>query len=138
MLKGLSNIGALMKQAQQIGGQIQGLGEELKQRRATGSAGGGMVEIEINGVLEVLHCKIEPELFAQGDREMIEDLIASAMNQAVAKGKQLHTEAMQQLTGGLELPGLQDALSKLTGSGPIDTESTDTETTDTESTDPPA
>ncbi len=130
MLKGLSNIGALMKQAQQIGGQIQGLSEELKQRRATGSAGGGMVEIEINGVLEVLRCKIEPELFAQGDREMIEDLIASAMNQAVAKGKQLHGEAMKELTGGLELPGLQDALSKLTGSNPIDTESTDPEPTD--------
>ncbi len=130
MLKGLSNIGALMKQAQQIGGQIQGLSEELKQRRATGSAGGGMVEIEINGVLEVLRCKIEPELFAQGDREMIEDLIASAMNQAVAKGKELHADAMRELTGGLELPGLQDALSKLTGASPIDTESTDPETTD--------
>ncbi len=130
MLKGLSNIGALMKQAQQIGGQIQGLSEELKQRRATGSAGGGMVEIEINGVLEVLRCKIEPELFAQGDREMIEDLIASAMNQAVGKGKELHADAMRELTGGLELPGLQDALSKLTGSSPIDTESTEPETTD--------
>ena len=52
-----------------------------------------MVEIEINGLLEVLRCRIDPQLIAQGDRELIEDLVAAAVNQAVAKGKQLHAEA---------------------------------------------
>ena len=114
MFKGLSNLGSLIKQAQQIGGQMQHLGERLKQRRATGTAGGGMVEIEVNGLLETLRCRIDQQLIDQGDRELIEDLVAAAMNQAVAKGKQLHTEAMKELTGGMELPGLQEALAKIT------------------------
>ena len=114
MFKGLSNLSSLMKQAQQIGGQMQHLGQEMKERRATGAAGGGMVEVEVNGLLEVLKCRIDEQLVAQGDRELIEDLVAAAVNQAIAKGKQLHADAMKELTGGLELPGLQDALAKLT------------------------
>jgi hypothetical protein len=113
MFKGLANLGTLIKQAQQIGGQIQQLSEELKGRRAQGTAGGGMVEIEVNGLLEVLRCRIDQQLIAQGDRELIEDLVAAAVNQAVTKGKQLHAEAMKELTGGLNLPGVQEALAKL-------------------------
>ena len=118
MFKGLANLGSLLKQAQQIGGQMDKLAEELKNRRTTGTAGGGLIEIEINGVLEALACHIDPELFARGDREMIEDLVVAAVNQAVTKGKQLHAEALQSMTGGLQLPGLQDALQKLTGAEP--------------------
>ena len=115
MFKKLSNLASMIKQAQQIGGQMQHLSEELKQRRATGSGGGGMVEIEVNGLLEALQCRIDEKLIAQGDRELIEDLMVAAMNQAVAKGKQLHAEAMKDLTGGLQLPGLQEALESMTG-----------------------
>ncbi len=115
MFKGLSNLGSLLKQAQQFGGQMEKLTEEMKNRRAIGTAGGGMVEVELNGLLEVLRCRIEPQLFAQGDRELIEDLVVAAINQAVAKGKQLHTDAVRELTGGLQLPGLQEALEKLAG-----------------------
>ncbi len=122
MFKGLSSLSTLIKQAQQIGGQMNDLGEKLKGRRTTGIAGGGMVEIEINGLLEVLCCRIDQQLIAGGDRELIEDLVAAAMNQAVAKGKQLHTEAMKELTGGLELPGLQEAIAKLVGPGQPDEE----------------
>ncbi|MGD0897485.1 MAG: YbaB/EbfC family nucleoid-associated protein [Thermoguttaceae bacterium] len=118
MFKGLSNLAGLLKQAQQIGGQMDRLTEDLKSRRTTATAGGGMVEIEINGVLDVLRCRIDPQLFAKGDRELIEDLVASAMNQAVAKGKQLHAAALKEMTGSLELPGLDEALKRLTGSGP--------------------
>ena len=117
MFKGLVGLGSLLKQAQQISGRMQGLGEELKKRRATGSAGGGMVEIEVNGLMEVLRCHIDQELIAGGDRELIEDLVATAINQAVAKGKQLHGEAMKELTGGLNVPGLDDALGKFLGKG---------------------
>jgi hypothetical protein len=114
MFKGLSNLGALIKQAQQIGGQMQNLSEDLKNRRAQGTAGGGMVEIEVNGLLEVLRCRIDEQLVAQGDRELIEDLVAAAVNQAVTKGKQLHADAVKELTGGLDLPGVQEALAKFT------------------------
>ncbi len=117
MFKGLSNLGALLKQAQQFGGQMEKLTDEMKNRRATGAAGGGMVEVEVNGLLEVLRCRIDPQVFAQGDRELIEDLVAAAVNQALAKGKQLHAAAVKELTGGLQLPGLQEALEKMAGPG---------------------
>ena len=130
MFKGLGNLASIMKQAQQIGGQMQQLGERLKEMRATGAAGGDMVEVEVNGALEVLRCRIDPELVAQGDRELIEDLIAAAVNQAIAKGKQLHTEAMKDLTGGLELPGLQDALAKVSNLATDAVEAEETEETE--------
>jgi len=75
-----------------------------------------MVEIEINGLIEVLRCQIDPQLFAQGDRELLEDLVTAAVNQAIAKSKQMHAETMKELTGGIPLPSsLQEALEKFTG-----------------------
>ena len=120
MFKGLANLGTLLKQAQQIGGQMGQLTEEMRKRRVTGTAGGGMVEIEVNGLMEVLRCRIDPQLFAQNDRELLEDLVVAAVNQAVAKGKQLHADTVRGMTGGLSLPGLDEALAKLTGDVPID------------------
>ncbi len=120
MLKGLgnlANLGSIMKQAQEMGSKLQGLNEELKTKRATGSAGGGMVEAEVDGLGKLLSVRIEPSLIEKGDREMIEDLVPAAVNQAVTRAKQLHAEAMQSMTGGLELPGLDQALSNLTGTG---------------------
>ncbi|MBN1589179.1 MAG: YbaB/EbfC family nucleoid-associated protein [Pirellulales bacterium] len=101
-----------------MGGRMQELNEQLKHQRATGSAGGGMVEIEVNGLAEVLRCRIDENLIAGGDRELIEDLVATAVNQAMAKTKQIHAEAMQSLTGGMSLPGLDEAMEQLLGSGP--------------------
>jgi len=118
MFKNLSNLGSLLKQAQNIGGQLGNLTEKLKQRRTKGMAGGGMVEIEVNGILEVLRCTIDPALLAQNDRELLEDLVAAAVNQAITNGKQLHAEAMRDLTGGIELPGLDEAMAKFMGSAP--------------------
>jgi len=116
MFKGLSGLGSLIKNVQAIGGQMKNLNEELKGRRATGTAGGGMVEIELNGLMEAVQCRIDPQLSAQNDRELIEDLVVAAVNQAIAKGKQMHTEAVREMTGGLPLPGgLQEALTKFGG-----------------------
>jgi DNA-binding YbaB/EbfC family protein len=116
VFKGLANLGALLKQAHHIGGQMNRLTEEMRQRRVVGAAGGGMVEIEVNGLMEGLKCRIDPQLFAQNDRELIEDLVIAAMNQAIAKGKQIHAESLRELSGGLPLPdGIQDALEKLAG-----------------------
>jgi DNA-binding YbaB/EbfC family protein len=116
-LGNLANIGALLKQAQEFGGKMQALQEELKAKRATGSAGGGLVEVDVNGLGEALAVRIDPSLVEKGDREMIEDLLPAAFNAAQQKAKQLHAEAMQSLTGGIPLPSLQDALSQLTGGG---------------------
>jgi hypothetical protein len=94
---------------------MQGLTDELKQRRATGSAGAGMVEVEVNGVGELLKCRLDESLVAGADRELIEDLVVAAANQALSKAKQFHAEAMRDLTGGMALPGLDEAMSQLTG-----------------------
>ena len=118
MFKGigqLANIGSMLKQAQQIGSQMQGLNDELKRMKATGSSGGGMIEVEVNGLGEVLSCKIDRKLIEQGDAELIEDLLPAAFNQAHAKSKELHAESMRSLTEGMELPGLDEALADLTG-----------------------
>ena len=116
MFDGLKNIGAILKQAQQLGGQMGQITEEMRKQRVTGSAGGGMVEIEINGLMEVLRCRIDPQLITQNDRELLEDLIAAAVNQAIAKGKQMHADSVRDLTGGLTLPGgFQEVLAKLSG-----------------------
>jgi DNA-binding YbaB/EbfC family protein len=118
MFQGLGNLTSLWKQAGQLGGQLEKLGDELKKRHTTGIAGGGMVEVEINGALEVLRCKLDPQLVSQGDRELLEDLFVGAVNQAIAKAKQLHADALKDMTGGLQLPGIREALEKLSGVGP--------------------
>jgi nucleoid-associated protein EbfC len=121
VFKGLGNLTALIKQAQQIGGQMGQITEDMKRRRVSGSSGGGMVEIEVNGLMEVLRCRIDPQLFSQNDREMIEDLVVAAVNQAIAKGKQMHADALRDLTGGLPLPGMiNEALERFAGAEPED------------------
>lgn len=113
MFKDLANLGSLFKQAQEMGARMKGLGEELRAKRVTGVSGGGMVELEANGLMEVLRCKIDPALLAQQDRELLEDLVASAVNQAVGKAKQLHAEAIRGMAGGLPFPGLEQTLQQL-------------------------
>ena len=115
MFQGLGNIASLIRQAQQMGGRMQELNERLKSQRASGSAGAGMVTAEVNGLGELLKISIEPELVESGDREMIEDLIPAAVNQAIAKSKQLHAEAMKTITSELNVPGLSEAISQITG-----------------------
>lgn len=118
MFKGIGGLGSLLKQAGQISSKMEGLNDELRTRRATGSAGGGMVEIEVNGLVEILRCRIDPALVAQGDAEMLEELVVGAANQAVTKAKQMHAESLKSMTGGIELPGLDDAMSKFFAAPP--------------------
>ncbi len=115
MFKELGNMASMLRQAQQMGGKMQEVAAGLKSKRVTGSAGGGMIEVEANGQGEVLKVKIDPSL--SGDLEMIEDLLPAAMNQVAAKAKELHMEMMQSVTGEMNLPGLDDALAKFAGGG---------------------
>ncbi len=115
MFKQIANIANIMRSAQSMSAKMGEVQEKLKSQRATGSAGAGMVKVEVNGLGEVLKVCIEPDLITKGDREMIEVLIPAAVNQAVAKSKQLHMEAMQSLTEGINVPGLSDAIAKMTG-----------------------
>lgn len=118
-LSGLTQLPELLKQAQAMGGRMQQLQEELKQRRVSGQAGGGLVTVETTAAGETLGVHIAPELFAKQDRELLEDLLRTACNDAQQKARQVHAEALQALTGGINLPGLSEALGNLGGSGGI-------------------
>jgi nucleoid-associated protein EbfC len=112
-LGNLANLGSLMKQAQEMGTRMQSVQDDLRTKRATGAAGGGLIEVDVNGLAEVLAVRIDPSLMERGDREMIEDLLPAAFNTAQQKARQLHAEAMRAVTGGMSLPGLEDAFSQL-------------------------
>ena len=116
MFKGLGDIASLMKEAKNIGPKMEKVTEELKEKRVVGAAGGEMVKVHANGLGHVLSVEIDPVLQEKNDFEMLADLLPAAINQATAKSKQLHAEAMQDVTGNLSLPGgLGDALKGLTG-----------------------
>lgn len=113
MIKGLSqlaNLPAMLKQAQEMGGKLQQLHAELKTKKVTGSSGGGLVEVDANGLGEALAVRIDQSLIEKQDRELLEDLLPAAINAAQQKAKELHAEAMQSIAGGMNLPGLGDAL----------------------------
>jgi nucleoid-associated protein EbfC len=124
LFKGITNLAGLLKQAQQVGSRLQQVSEELKNRRAIGRAGGDMVEVEVNGLGQVLRLSIDPALVERRDRDLLEDLIPAATNQALAKAKELHAEVIKDITGGMNLSGLEDMLGKASG---LDSKPTDAE-----------
>lgn len=100
MLKG--NIAQLMQQAQKMQEQLTKAQEELAQLEVTGEAGGGLVSVIMNGRHAVRRVSIDPQII--DDREMIEDLVAAAVNDAINKVQQNSQEKMAGLTGGFNLP----------------------------------
>ncbi len=118
MFKGLGQIASLMKSAHEIQGRMKAMQETLSRLKIEASAGGGMVTVEMNGQQQVLNCRIENSLFETADRELIEDLVVAAVNGALEKVKQSAAEEMSKLAGGMDLPGLSDALAQLRQGGP--------------------
>ena len=113
MFKGLANIASLMKQAQEMQGRMADMQEHLRRQHVEGAAGGGMVTVQMNGQQQMLSCRIEPSLMQSGDREMIEDLTVAAVNQALERSKELAAQELSKLTGGMNLPGMGDLMSKM-------------------------
>jgi len=103
MTKGFGN---LLKQAQQMHTKIAQLQEEMAGKTVEASSGGGMVNIVMNGKQEVLSIRIDPEVVNREEIEMLQDLIAAAMNEALRKSHEMMTEEMKKITGGLAIPGL--------------------------------
>ncbi|MFO1409217.1 MAG: YbaB/EbfC family nucleoid-associated protein [Steroidobacteraceae bacterium] len=97
------NFGNMMKQAQQLQANMQKAQAEIALLEVTGESGGGMVKVTVNGKHEVKRVQIEPALMGD-DREMLEDLIAAAMNDAVHKAEAASQAKMASLMGGLQLP----------------------------------
>lgn len=111
MFKELGQIASLMKQAQGMQGKMAETKERLANLKIDGEAGAGMVRVTVAGSMKVLSCKIDPELIQAGDREMIEDLVVAATNQALEKLMEAQAREMSAITGGLNLSGMGDALS---------------------------
>ncbi len=105
-MKGIPNMGNLLKQAQQFQTKMAKLQEELGDRTVEASAGGGMVTVVVNGRQEIISISIDPEVINPDDQEMLQDLILAAVNDGVSKAKDMVNEEMGKLTSGLNLPNI--------------------------------
>jgi len=106
MSKGLSALGDVLKQAQQLQEQMSELQQAAAERTVEASAGGGMVKAVVNGRMEVVSIEIDPEALATGDKEMLQDLIVAAVNQGIREAQASVAREIKKLTGGLNLPGM--------------------------------
>ena len=99
----------ILKNAQKFQEQMSGFQEKLEAVKATGSSGGGMVEIDLNGKLEIIAVRISPQAMGFGDVEMLQDLIMAAFTDGMAKVEEAITSEVGSMTGGLNLPGFMGA-----------------------------
>ncbi len=102
----MADIADLMAKAQEAQAKLAELQRNLAARRVEGTAGGGMVRVEVSGALRVLKIEIEPSLVETGDREMLQDLTAAAVNAAITNAQRMMQEEMQKASAGLQLPGM--------------------------------
>ncbi len=100
----MTNLGQMMKQAQQMQAKMAELQQQLAATEMTGAAGGGLVQVAMNGKGEMRAIKIDPSLTGPDDVEVLEDLIVAAANDAKAKVEAYVAGEMQKLTGGIALP----------------------------------
>jgi nucleoid-associated protein EbfC len=102
-MKNLQQMQQIMKQVQQMQEQLQ---KQLDELVVEASAGGGMVTVKMNGQKHLTGVTLEPEVFASGDVEMIQDLILAAVNEAARRVDEQLASRVGNLAGGLNLPGL--------------------------------
>jgi nucleoid-associated protein EbfC len=100
------NLGNIMKQAKKMQERMGQLQQELETRTIEAQAGGGMVRVVVNGKFEVVSLKIEKEVVNPEDVEMLQDLIAAAVNEGVPKAQEMTSQEMAKITGGLNIPGM--------------------------------
>jgi len=96
----------ILKQAQALQSKLTELQAEAERKTVEASSGGGMVTAVVNGKLQVLSIRIDPQVLNTEDREMLQDLVTAAVNEAIRKAQQMMAEAMSRVTGGLKIPGL--------------------------------
>jgi DNA-binding YbaB/EbfC family protein len=112
-LGNFSEIMKLLRLAQLAQSEAPRIREELTKLVVEGSAGGGMVKVSINGKLEILECKIDPQVVADNDAELLEDLVVAATNQAFQKVWAALAEKFGQVTAGIDMAGLKEMLQGL-------------------------
>jgi len=105
-MKSMRDLNKLMKQAQAMQSRMAALQEELQDREFSASAGGGMVDVVVDGRHELKSIKIKPEVVDRDDVEMLEDLILAAVNEAHRQAEETMRAEMEKATGGMNLPGM--------------------------------
>ncbi len=100
----MPGIGDIMKQAQKMKAEMERIQAEVAGKTVEGSAGGGMVTVLANGKGELLSTRIDPEVLRSEDREMLQDLVTAAANDALRKARELLSQEVARLAGGLGLP----------------------------------
>ena len=115
LFKLMSNLGNLTKMQE----EVQNIGAELAENEYIGKAGGDLVSATVNGTQQVIACAIDQKLVDDNDRELIEDLVVSAVNEALAEAKRKSAELMQQkLAEKFDMPELGDMLGNLMPKSP--------------------
>lgn len=102
-MKGMQN---LMKQAQQMQQKMSTLQKELESREIETSSGGGMIKIKITGKQQITGLTINPECVDPKDVAGLEDLVKTAVNQAIKESQDMVSSAMSKVTGGINIPGM--------------------------------
>ena len=100
----MKNLSGLMKQAQQMQAKMQELQSKLEAMEIEGEAGAGLVKLTLNGKGDLRRIKVDPKVIDPADAEMMEDLIVAAHAAARQKLEAAAADAMQKVTGGLQLP----------------------------------
>lgn len=100
----MKNLNQMLKQAQEMQAKMQEIQAGLEALEIEGQAGGGMVTVTLNGKGEMKALKIDPSLFSGEEKEVVEDLIVAAHNEAKQKVEEKTREEMAKMTGGLDLP----------------------------------
>ena len=102
------DLNSIMQQAKVMQEKMTKIQQDLAKKTITGSAGGGMVLITVNGQGEVLSAAIEKAVIDISEVAMLQDLVVAATNDALRKAKELSKQELAQLTGGLNVPGLSN------------------------------
>ena len=103
---GGGNMGAMMKQAQKMQAELARAQEEIKDMTFEATAGGGMVKVVANGDMTVDSIVIDPEAVDPEDVEMLQDMVAAAVNEALRGVSEISSQRLNSATGGLNIPGL--------------------------------
>ena len=100
------NIGQIAKMAQQMQAQMAQAQQELAETTLEATAGGGAVRVVITGAQEVRSVEIDPSAVDPGEVEMLQDLVMTAVNEAITRSKELERERMGKIAGGMGIPGM--------------------------------
>jgi DNA-binding YbaB/EbfC family protein len=95
-----------MRQAQQLQAKLEKAQEELERTTVEASSGGGAITVVITGGMKVESVKISPEVVDAAEVEMLEDLVLTAVNEAIRKSQEMASSQLGKITGGLKIPGL--------------------------------